>query len=714
MKKSTALPILLAPAGDFASLNAAIKAGCDEVYFGIEQLNMRAWSAKNFHFEDLVKIKEICLKNNVKANLALNTLLYDHDITITRKILEQVKKVGIDAVIIADVAAMQIAKELGVEVHISTQLSISNYESIKFYSQFSNRIVLARELLLPQIKAIHQEIVKNQLKGPHGRLVEIECFAHGAMCIAISGRCFMSLYEFNKSANRGACQQSCRREYTLVDKETGNKMDVDNEFILSPEDLCTIDILDQLIDAGITVLKLEGRGRSPDYVYTVTKAYRKALDAYNEGTYNESLKKELFEDLKTVYNRGLSPGFYLGRPVDQMAKSGNNKATEIKTYLGKVVNYYPKIGVAHIILEADTLSSGEKIGFTGATTGFFSQEADNFIVNDKTKDKKTTAHKGDYITLKVKEKLRKNDEVYVYRKREEKIIITSFYKYVHLNQPQRFEKDHLAFCKELGIKGKILVAEEGINGSVSGNEEQITMYKKVLLQNKLFSDIEFKEQYADKHPFDKMFVRFRKEIVTSHFSVDVNDQKNKGIRLKPETFKQWLDQKEDMIIIDTRNNYETKIGRFRNALDPNLEIFSDLPKVLPKFEKYKDKKVVMYCTGGIRCEKASALFKKSGFKQVYQLEGGIIKYGNMFPDDKHWEGLCFVFDKRLSAPLSKESKHITQITTCHWCGIACGDYTNCKNEKCDELFICCGECKQEFGNSCSKKCRNITCVQHAF
>ena len=412
---SKEIPKILAPVGDFAGLNAAIKAGCDEVYFGVAQLNMRALSAKNFEIKDLPEIVAICKKDNIKTNLALNTLLYNHDMKICRTLLEKAKKAGVDAVIISDIAAMQIAKELGMEIHISTQLSISNYETIKFYSQFSNRVVLARELILPQIKEISEQIAKDNLRGPQGRIMEIECFCHGAMCIAISGRCFMSLYEFNKSANRGACQQSCRRIYTLTDKETGHKMDIDNEYILSPEDMCTVDILDQLIDAGINVLKIEGRAKSPEYIFTVVHAYRQALDAIKIGEYTMNLKQELLKCLNRVFNRGLSPGFYLGKPVDQMAKKYGNKSTEEKIFLGTVIKNYPKVHVAQIILECDYLEKGEKIGIIGDKTGYVEQQAYDIIVNDNTL--LTKAVKGDSITIKLNELVHEKDKLYVFRKR---------------------------------------------------------------------------------------------------------------------------------------------------------------------------------------------------------------------------------------------------------------------------------------------------------
>ena len=410
---------LLSPAGDFESLNAAIKAGCDSVYFGIDHLNMRVLNTKNFTLEDMKKVAEICHENKVKCCLTLNTIVFDHDFKKMNEILREAKKSNVNAVICSDLAVIQEAYTLGVEVHISTQMSVSNYEAAKFASNFSDRIVLARELTLPQIKCIKTKIIEENLKGPHGRLLEIECFAHGAMCIAVSGRCFMSLFEFNSSANRGACLQSCRRSYKVIDMEENKEMILEDNHVMSPEDLCTIEFVDLLINNGIDVLKIEGRGRSPDYVYTTTKCYRRAIDAVINGQYNQELKDELKTELSKVYNRGFSNGFYMGVPINAWNKAYCSKAVERKKQIGKVLNYFSNIQVAEIEIEKSDIKDGEDIGFSGDTTGWMKQKLEGIIIDGKKSD---NAKKGQIFTMKIKEKVRKNDKVFKFIKIEDKPI----------------------------------------------------------------------------------------------------------------------------------------------------------------------------------------------------------------------------------------------------------------------------------------------------
>lgn len=359
---------ILAPAGCYASLEAAIHAGAHAVYFGLAQLNMRARARRSFHLHDLAEIMTRCRRAGVRGYLTLNTLLYDHDLPLCRKLLEEAARQQVDAVIASDMACVLKARELGLEVHLSTQLSVSNYESFKFYTQFCDRIVLARELNLSMIRKIRQQILANALRGPAGRLAEIEAFAHGALCIAISGRCGMSLFTENASANRGACMQNCRKEYEVTDKDTGKKLVLDNEFIMSPNDISTLEFLDQVIDAGVTTLKIEGRGRSPEYVKLVTSAYRKALDAIHAGSFSESFVESLLPDLQKVYNRGLSSGYYLGREQGWSGAYGS-KATRQKVLIGRVTHYYAKIGVAEIAASGP-LSAGDEYVIIGDNTAW--------------------------------------------------------------------------------------------------------------------------------------------------------------------------------------------------------------------------------------------------------------------------------------------------------------------------------------------------------
>ena len=400
---------LMAPVGSFESLQAAINAGCDSVFFGITQLNMRARAASNFDFDDLKEIARISQESGVRTYLTLNTLLYDHDLKLAYKIIDAVKAAGIDAIIAADMAAVQYANNVGVEVHISTQLSISNIESVRFYAQFSDMIVLARELTVPMMQRICEQIREEDIRGRSGKPLDIEVFGHGAMCVAISGRCSMSLLTDNSSANRGACRQNCRRSYKIIDEQTKTQLKVENDYVMSPEDLCTVGLLDELVGTGITVLKLEGRGRSADYVDTVVRVYREALDALNEGTYSPQRVVEWNERLGTVYNRGLSAGFYLGKPFVEWSGAYGNRATKHRELIGLVTHYYPKIAVAEVMVQENPFSAEDEYVFTGKTTGVVRGKKPKLIVDSQ---KVPLAEKGDIVTFTVSERVRKGDRLY--------------------------------------------------------------------------------------------------------------------------------------------------------------------------------------------------------------------------------------------------------------------------------------------------------------
>ena len=402
-------PELLAPAGCFASLQAAIDAGADSVYFGVEQLNMRTRARRHFWLDDIAEISERCHAAGIRAYLTLNTLLYDHDAELATSILQACKTHNVDAVIVSDMAAVQVANRLGVEVHLSTQLSISNFSALQFYAQFCDRVVLARELNLNMIKKISTQIQTTGLKGRSGRPMELEVFAHGALCVAVSGRCGMSLYTNNASANRGACEQNCRKEYKVTDVDSGQELKIENNYVMSPSDLSTIDFLDKIIDAGVSVLKLEGRARAPEYVSSVTAAYRKALTAIDAGTYGETLVTELLEDLKAVYNRGLSSGYYLGRDQKWSGKYGSH-ATQTKVALGKVLNYYPKMSVALVEVQAGQISVGDQYAVIGNASGVVKGQVEALWVDDQPA---ATASIKQQFTVKVPARVRINDGVFL-------------------------------------------------------------------------------------------------------------------------------------------------------------------------------------------------------------------------------------------------------------------------------------------------------------
>lgn len=399
----------MAPAGNFESLQAALDNGADSIYFGVEQLNMRARATINFTMEDLKEITKRCNAKNVRTYLTLNTIIYDHDISVVKTLLNKAKEAGITAVIASDQAVIASARAIGMEVHISTQLNVTNVETVKFYSLFADTIVLSRELSLRQVKKITEQIEKEQIKGPSGNLVEIEIFGHGALCMAVSGKCYLSLHSHNSSANRGACKQNCRKKYTVIDQESGFEIEIDNEYMMSPKDLCTLDFLDQVIDSGIKVLKLEGRGRAPEYVAMVTKTYREAIDSYYDGTLTKEKIDQWMEDLSTVYNRGFWSGYYLGQKLGEWSANPGSNATQKKVYVGKGVHFFPKSTIAEFKIEAYDIKIGDKIMITGPTTGVQELVIEDMMVNDLKLEK---ASKGDSCTLKLPFRVRNSDKLY--------------------------------------------------------------------------------------------------------------------------------------------------------------------------------------------------------------------------------------------------------------------------------------------------------------
>jgi putative protease len=400
---------LMAPAGNFESMQAALDNGCDSIYFGVEQLNMRARATVNFVLDDLPEIARRCKEKNVRTYLTLNTIIYDHDLSVVKTLLTKAKEAGITAVIASDQAVIMTAKTMGIEVHISTQLNVTNIETVKFYSLFADTIVLSRELSLRQVKKITDDIIKDQIKGPSGNLVEIEIFGHGALCMAVSGKCYLSLHSNNSSANRGACKQNCRKKYTVIDQETGYELELDNEYIMSPKDLCTLDFLDQVIDAGIQVLKIEGRGRAPEYVATVIKTYREAIDSYYEETFTKEKITGWMEALNTVYNRGFWSGYYLGQELGEWSDVSGSVATQKKVYVGKGTHFFPKANIGQFKIEAYDIKAGDKILITGPSTGAQEMIIEEMYVNDVVANKAT---KGDECTLKLPFRIRMSDKLY--------------------------------------------------------------------------------------------------------------------------------------------------------------------------------------------------------------------------------------------------------------------------------------------------------------
>ena len=406
---------LMAPAGNFESLNAAIKAGANSIYFGIKGLNMRSLGAKNFEINDLNEIVKICKKNNIKTYLTLNTVIYDNDFQKMKTIINESKKAGIDAIIAMDMSVISYCKEISMNVHISTQANISNIQAVKFYSQFSDTLVLARELSLKQINEICSQIIEQNIKGPSGNLVKIEIFIHGALCVSISGKCYMSLASYNKSANRGECLQTCRRKYRVYDDETGNELVIDNNYVMSPKDLCTIKILDKIIQSGVSILKIEGRGRSPDYVYKTVKTYRDAINAYYNNEFDD--EKIIFweKELSSVFNRGFwHGGYYLGEKSDEWSGIYGSKATKKKIYVGDVTNYYSKKEVADIDIKSEEIKIDDEFVVIGNTTF-----VEGIIKSIHTFDGSVKiAKKGSIVSINVPEKVRKNDKFYILKNNE--------------------------------------------------------------------------------------------------------------------------------------------------------------------------------------------------------------------------------------------------------------------------------------------------------
>ncbi len=400
---------IMAPVGSYESLHAAIQAGADAIYFGVEGLNMRARSSVNFTLDDLHNIAQICAQNGVKSYLTVNTIIYNEDIQACHAIIDAVKQAGISAIIASDIAAISYARSIGVEVHISTQLNVSNIEAVKFYAQFADVVVLARELNLDQVRQIYDAIEKEDIRGPHGEKVRIEMFCHGALCMAVSGKCYLSLHEMNSSANRGACTQICRRSYTVRDRETGDELDIENKYIMSPKDLKTIHFLNKVIDAGVRVLKIEGRARGPEYVKIAVQCYSEAIDACCNGTFTPEKIADWDSRLVKIFNRGFWNGYYLGQRLGEWSGKYGSSATRVKTYAAKGVRYFSNIGVAEFLMESGELHVGDEIIITGPTTGAIILTLDEIRVDLKPVEK---AVKGDRFSIKVPQKIRPSDRLY--------------------------------------------------------------------------------------------------------------------------------------------------------------------------------------------------------------------------------------------------------------------------------------------------------------
>ena len=411
---------IMAPAGNFECLRAAIQGGADSVYFGVGHLNMRSHSANNFQPEDLSEVVRICREAGVKSYMTLNIVLYQEDLEPMRKALDAALAAGVDAIIASDMAAISYCRKIGLEVHISTQLSISNVESLRFYSQFADVVVLARELNLDQVKEIYETVVRENICGPSGKPVRIEMFAHGALCMAISGKCYLSLHTYGASANRGACYQICRRGYEVTDLETGNKLNIDNKYIMSPKDLCTIDFMDRIIESGVKVFKIEGRARSAEYVKRCASCYRRAADAVCDGTYSPELAASLKEELSEVFNRGFWDGYYQGAYLGQWSDVYGSQATLKKVYCGKVTNWFDRIGVVEIAVESAPLHIGDRAMAIGATTGVVEFSVEDMRVNLKSA---YMAVKGVRCSVAVdpslcpEGRLRRGDKIYIWEKK---------------------------------------------------------------------------------------------------------------------------------------------------------------------------------------------------------------------------------------------------------------------------------------------------------
>ena len=409
MEKTTPKIELLSPAGSFEALQAAIDNGADAVYFGVEQLNMRARSSNNFTLDDIAEITGRCKERNIRTYLTINTILYDHDINLAKQILTRAKKEGVTAVIACDHAILSFAKSIQLPVHLSTQANCSNFETLEFYAPYADAVVLARELTLMQVADIVAKVQRANLRGPSGDLIKVEIFAHGALCMAISGKCYLSLHSHNASANRGACIQNCRHTYTVKDKEEDIELEIDNEYIMSAKDLCTIDFLDKIASTGVGILKIEGRGRSADYVSTTTLCYREAIDAWHDKTYTTERVADWMERLSTVFNRGFWDGYYLGKKMGEWSNHPGSIATKKKIYIGKAVKYFPNLQVAEFIMEANELNLNNQFLITGPVTGVYEGRISELRSDYNTVSK---VKKGDLFSFPVEKKIRLHDKLY--------------------------------------------------------------------------------------------------------------------------------------------------------------------------------------------------------------------------------------------------------------------------------------------------------------
>ncbi|WP_185154986.1 peptidase U32 family protein [Dysgonomonas sp. HDW5B] len=400
---------IMAPVGSYDSLAAAIQGGADSIYFGIEGLNMRAKSSNNFTLDDLKNIVKICQENNMKSYLTVNTIIYDNDISLMHQIVDAAKAANLSAIIASDVSVMMYARSIGVEVHLSTQLNITNSEALKFYGQFADVVVLARELTLDQVADIYKDITEQQIKGPSGELIRIEMFSHGALCMAVSGKCYLSLHEKDLSANRGACNQMCRRGYIVKDKESDMEFEIDNEYIMSPKDLKTIHFMNKMMDAGVRVFKIEGRARGAEYVRTVVECYKEAVKSHCEGTFSEEKIADWDTRLATVFNRGFWDGYYLGQRLGEWSMNYGSEATKRKIYIGKGLKYFSNIGVAEFLMETQSLKVGDEILITGPTTGAVTQIVEEIRVDLQSVEETV---KGEKFSIKLTDKIRPSDKLF--------------------------------------------------------------------------------------------------------------------------------------------------------------------------------------------------------------------------------------------------------------------------------------------------------------
>ena len=406
---------IMAPVGSRESLAAAINAGADSVYFGIGQLNMRSHSANHFTIDDLREIASICSEHGIKTYLTVNTIIYGEDLDTMRQIVDAAAEAGISAIIASDVAVMTYCRQKGVEVHLSTQLNISNIEALKFYAQFADVVVLARELNMEQVAEIYRQIEQQHVCGPSGQLVRIEMFCHGALCMAVSGKCYMSLHDANRSANRGQCVQICRRSYTVTDNETGNQLEIDNKYIMSPKDLKTIRFMDRMMKSGVRVFKIEGRARGPEYVHTVVSCYKEAVNSVVSGTFTEERKDEWDQRLATVFNRGFWDGYYQGQTLGEWNRHYGSNATERKVLVGKVIKYFSKLGVAEVAVEASEFGLGDRLLITGNATGALWLTADEIRYDLKPVERALQRQR---VSIPVPEKVRPNDKLFRIEKME--------------------------------------------------------------------------------------------------------------------------------------------------------------------------------------------------------------------------------------------------------------------------------------------------------